>query len=47
MSYWRGGSIVLREGDRRISDPGEMRRVVKQEVDRSLRWLGRAALLVG
>ena len=41
------GSLILREGDRRISDPDEMRSVVEQQVDRSLHWLGRTALLVG
>jgi len=41
------GSMVLREGDRRIEDPGEMRKAIEQQVEQSLHWLARTALLVG
>ncbi len=42
-----GGSLVVREGDRRVTDLAEARSIVIQQMDRALQWLARAALLVG
>ena len=40
------GSLVVREGDRRVTDAAEARSIVVQQIDRALQWLARAALLV-
>jgi len=41
------GSLVLREDDRRVTDPDEARSILGRQIDRAFTWLARAALLVG
>ncbi len=47
VKFAEEGKVSLQENGERVKDPVRLREMLTQELDRTLQWLARAALLVG